>query len=273
MKKIIFTLSFIFLTILGFSQKPDMILIEGGSFYLGNDYSLKAFNEKPEHKVTISDFYMSKYEVTFEMFDNFCNTTGFPKTNDGGYGRDKKPVINISWIGAVKYCNWLSIQNGYDRVYELSIDTSGTTIKGIDWNASGYRLPTEAEWEYVAKGGNDSKGYAYPGSNNPDEIAWYFTNSNSSPHDVGTKKPNELGIYDISGNAYEWCNDIYNAEYYSEMVENNPKGPDSGNHKVYRGGNFNSTLDFLRISKRYSLAQNLTTGLIGIRLVQQNIGQ
>lgn len=269
MKKIIFTLSFLIVFSLGFSQKPDMVFIEGGSFYMGNDYS-GSLDEKPEHKVSVSDFYISKNEVTFEMFDNFCRSTGFPLPDDGGYGRLQNPVINVSWIGAVKFCNWLSTRFGYDRVYDLKIDSAGTVVRGVDWNASGYRLATEAEWEYVAKGGSKSQGFAYPGSNNPDEIAWYSDNSKGKPHPVGTKKINELGVYDMTGNAYEWCWDYYDAAYYGKANESNPQGPDNGAHRVYRGGNFNSDIDFIRITKRFSLGPNLETGLIGIRLVQKN---
>ena len=267
MKKIIFTLFFLFVFIFGYSQKPEMVFVEGGSVYMGNEYS-GALDEKPEHKVTLSNFYISKYEVTFDMFDHFCKSTGYPLADDGGFKRGQNPLINVSWMGAIKFCNWLSTRFGYDRVYNLKIDSSGTTIRSINWNANGYRLPTEAEWEYVAKGGSKSKGYIYPGSNNADSVAWYLANSQGRPHKVGTKKPNELGVYDISGNAFEWCWDYYNPDYYKNSPENNPHGPDKGIHRIYRGGYFNSDLDFIRITKRFALAPNLRTGLIGIRLAR-----
>jgi formylglycine-generating enzyme required for sulfatase activity len=267
MKKITFTLSLLLIFTFGFAQKPEMVFVEGGTYFMGNDYS-SSLDEKPEHKVTLSDFYISKYEVTFDMFDNFCNATGYPKPDDGGYGRGKRPVINVSWLGAVKYCNWLSTRFGYDRVYELKIDSNGTTVEKINWDANGYRLPTEAEWEYVAKGGSKSQGFSFPGSNDPTKVAWFSENSDDKPHPVGTLKPNELGIYDLSGNAWEWCNDYYSKDYYKNSPTNDPKGPTKGDNKVYRGGNFKTTRENLRITSRYSLSPNLKRGLIGIRLVQ-----
>ncbi len=267
MKKIIFTLALLLLVTISFSQKPEMVFIEGGSYYMGNDYSV-ALDEKPEHKATLSNFYISKYEVTFEMFDNFCNSTGFDYPDDGGYGRGKNPAINVSWEGAIKYCNWLSSRFGYDKVYDLQVDSAGTSIKGVNWEANGYRLPTEAEWEYVAKGGSKSQGFAYSGSNDPKEVAWFSENSEAKPHEIGTLKPNELGIYDIVGNAWEWCWDYYDEEYYAKADENDPQGPDKGENRVYRGGNFESKLEFIRITRRFSLSPTLRSGLVGIRLVQ-----
>jgi len=267
MKRIISTLVFAFIVVVSFSQRPEMVFIEGGSFYMGNDYS-GALDEKPEHKVTISDFYISKYEVTFDMFDNFCRSTGFDMANDGGYGRGQNPVINVSWIGAVMYCNWLSTRFGFDKVYDLEVDSAGTSVRGVNWDANGYRLPTEAEWEYVAKGGSKSEGYAYAGSNNIKEVAWFSETSGNKPHEVGALKANELGVYDMMGNAWEWCWDFYDPSYYSKSEESNPRGPERGGNRVYRGGNFESKMEFMRISRRFSLSPNLNTGLVGIRLVQ-----
>jgi formylglycine-generating enzyme required for sulfatase activity len=269
MKRIIFTLVLSLVIGTLFSQKPEMVFIEGGSYYMGNDYS-GVLDEKPEHKVTISDFYISKTEVTFDMFDNFCRATGFKYPDDGGFGRGGNPVINVSWEGAVKFCNWLSTRFGYEKVYDLRIDSTGTYIQAVNWNADGYRLPTEAEWEYVAKGGNKSQGYAFSGSNNLDEVAWYSKTSGNKPHEVGKLKANELGVYDILGNAWEWCWDYYDGGYYKKSTGNDPKGPDRGDHRIYRGGNFNSEKDFVRITRRFALSPTLETGLVGIRLVQNS---
>ncbi|MBN2892248.1 MAG: SUMF1/EgtB/PvdO family nonheme iron enzyme [Bacteroidales bacterium] len=272
MKKIIFTLALLLVVGMGFSQRPEMVFIEGGSYYMGNDYS-GALDEKPEHKVTLGDFYMSKYEVTFEMFDNFSRSTGFVNADDGQYGRGKNPAINISWEGAIKYCNWLSSRFGYEKVYDLKIDSSGMTIQGVNWDADGYRLPTEAEWEYVAKGGSKSQGFAYAGSNDPKEVAWFSDNSENKPHEVGSLKPNELGIYDILGNAWEWCWDYYDGGYYSKSPENDPRGADKGDNRTYRGGNFESKIEFIRITRRFSLSPTLSSGLVGIRLVQNGTAE
>ncbi len=273
MKKIIFTLAMLFAVSAAFSQKPEMVFVEGGQFYMGNDYSVNALDEKPEHKVVLSDFSISKYEITFEMFDNFCQNTGFPKPDDGGYDRGNNPVINVSWEGAIKFCNWMSTRFGLDKVYDITIDSSGMTINNVDWNANGYRLPTEAEWEYVAKGGSNSQGFAYAGSNDPKEVAWFIDNSDNKPHAVGTKKANELAVFDILGNAWEWCWDYYDGNYYSESPENDPHGPDKGDHRVYRGGNFNSDIEFIRVTRRFELTPRLNTGLVGIRLAQSGGAQ
>ncbi|MBN2662773.1 MAG: SUMF1/EgtB/PvdO family nonheme iron enzyme [Bacteroidales bacterium] len=272
MKKIIFTLAMLAVISTAFSQKPEMVFIEGGQFYMGNDYSV-SLDEKPEHKVVLNDFYISKYEVTFEMFDNFCRSTGFQEPDDGGFGRGNNPVINVSWEGAIKYCNWLSTRFGYDKVYDLKIDSGGMVIENVNWNADGYRLPTEAEWEYVAKGGNNSQGFAYAGSNDPKDVAWFTQNSGNKPHTVGSLKANELAVFDILGNAWEWCWDYYDKGYYKNSPDTDPQGPASGDHRVYRGGNFNSDIDFIRVTKRFALSPTLSTGLVGIRLAQSGTSQ
>lgn len=270
MKQILLLLALALVFSIGYSQKPEMVPVEGGEFYLGNDNS-EDLDDKPEHKVTISDFRMSKKEVTFDMFDNFCRATGYPFPDDGGFGRGSKPVINVSWIGAVKYCNWLSARNGLDKVYDLQIDSTGTNVTAVHWDANGYRLPTEAEWEFAAKGGSNPKGYLYTGSNDPNEVAWYTVNSKNESQDVGTKKANELGIFDLLGNAWEWCWDYYSPSYYKSSPSNDPHGPDSGQKRVYRGGCFKSSIDQLRITKRFYFDENLKNGTIGIRLVQSGL--
>lgn len=268
MKKIIFTWVLLLFVGMGFSQRPEMVFVEGGSFYMGNQGDVGVLDNKPVNKKEISDFYMSKYEVTFDMFDKYCKATGHERANDGGYGREKNPVINVSWESALLYCNWLSMRFNYELVYDIVIDSSGMSIGAVNWDADGYRLPTEAEWEYVAKGGSKSAGFLFAGSDDLDEVAWYSKNSENTPHEVGTLKPNELGIYDILGNAYEWCWDYYDPAYYKKSPESDPRGPESGDDRVYRGGNFESKDGYVRDSKRFHLPQSFKTGLVGIRLVQ-----
>lgn len=269
MKKLIYLTLILLLGIGVKAQKPEMVIIDGGSFYLGNDYSAQP-DEKPEHKITLSTFCISKTEITFDMFDNFCRSTGFEYPDDGGFGRGNLPVMNVSWEGAVKFCNWMSARFGLEKVYDFIIDSNGNVIfKKINWEANGYRLPTEAEWEFVAKGGNKAQGFAYTGSNNLDEVAWYAKNSKGKPQEVGTLKANELGVYDILGNSWEWCWDNYSADYYKKSPATDPRGPEKGEHRVYRGGNFNSEESFCRITKRFSLAPTVKTGMVGIRLVQK----
>jgi outer membrane protein OmpA-like peptidoglycan-associated protein len=137
------------------------------------------------------------------------------------------PVGNISWNDAVEYCKWLSRETGKN-----------------------FRLPTEAEWEYAAKGGVKSKGFKYVGGNNLDEVAWYLGNSDNRAHTVGKKMPNELDIYDMAGNIREWCSDWYGESYYKTSPVENPAGPDRGSHRVLRGGSWGSEADRMRISYR-----------------------
>ncbi len=267
MKKFILLFLTAFLVVQGFSQlpKPKMVLVKGGSFYMGNDYA-GSMDERPEHKVTLSDFYIGKYEVTFDEFDLFCESTGYPKPDDGGFGRGKHPVINVSWAGAIKYCNWLSTRFGLDKVYEYKEDSMGLVIKTIHWDANGFRLPTEAEWEFAARGGIESKGYPYAGSTILEEVAWFDENSGGHTHPVGELKPNELGIYDIQGNAFEWCSDYYSSKYYASSPEQDPKGPDRGMERVYRGGSFKSPREYMRITKRFHFVPFKAQGSIGFRL-------
>ena len=187
----------------------EFVAVEGGTFRMGS-YSGSS-DEKPLHSVTVSDFNISKTEVTFEQYDAFCDATGRKKPYDKGWGRGDRPVINVNWLDAVAYCEWKS-------------KATGKT----------YRLPTEAEWEYAARGGNKSKGYTYSGSNDLDAVGWYNGNSNSKTHPVAQKQPNELGLYDMSGNVWEWCSDWYGS--YSSSPQNNPQGPNSGSIRVLRGG-------------------------------------
>lgn len=252
-----------FFSIIVVAQRPEMVEVEGGTFSMGGSAS-NNLDEKPEHQVTISSFTMSKYEVTFDDFDLFCTATGYRQTDDGKYGRGQFPVINVNWYGAIFYCNWMSSRFNLDKVYNLKVDSMGVHILDVDWDANGYRLPTEAEWEYVARGGK-SGGDVGKLSN----YAWYDENSEGVPHEVGTLKPNSLGIFDIRGNAWEWCWDFYDAEYYSNSEKDNPHGPDKGDKRVYRGGNFNCTYEFLNFSKRFSLSPTKADGLVGIRLVQK----
>ena len=155
------------------------------------------------------------------------------------------PVESVTWYDAVEYCNRLSKKEGLTPCYS----GSGDNIT-CNWNANGYRLPTEAEWEYAAKGGINKDDYKYSGSNNFDEVAWYYENSGVMTHDVGTKKANSLGIYDMSGNVWEWCWDWFDEDYYSRSPRNNPTGAASGSSRVFRGGGCGSDADRASVSGR-----------------------
>ncbi len=278
MKKILTTSLLVILFIsISYAQKPDMAKVEGGEFYMGNVNAGEG-DESVEHKVTVDGFSVAKKEVTFAEFDLFCEATSYPSPEDGGFGREQLPVMNVSWMGAVMYCNWLSKKHRYDKYYKIEADSAGTvTFQGIstEGNGDGYRLPTEAEWEFIATGGMDSEGYSFAGGNILEEVAWFNKNSavregnQQHPHEVGTKKANELGIFDLNGNSWEWCYDYYKSNYYSSSPESNPTGPETGTEgRVYRGGNFNSTKSFCRVTRRFHLSQNLTVGSVGFRLVR-----
>ena len=262
MKRIIF-FAVLVLSNTVFAQRPEMVLIDGGTFIMGSN-GATSLDEKPEHQVTVSSFEMGKYEVTFDEFDLFCKATGYPMPDDGGYGRGKNPVMNISWQGAVMYCNWLSSKFNMEKVYQLKVDSMGMHIVGVNWDANGYRLPTEAEWEYAARGGN--KGAIYQPLT---DFAWYSENAEGKPHEVGTLKPNSLGLFDILGNAWEWCWDNYDKSYYSKSPKTDPRGPGKDGEKVYRGGNFSSDENFVHFSRRYHFVPTIKKGMVGMRLVRK----
>jgi formylglycine-generating enzyme required for sulfatase activity len=198
---------------------PDMVLVDPGTFAMGS--SAGRPDEQPVHTVrTTRAFYIGRYEVTFDEYDRFCEDTGRTMADDEGRGRGKLPVIQVTWYDAAAYCNWLSEREGLTPCY------SGTgKLTQCDWHANGYRLPTEAEWEYAARGGHKGQGYLYAGSDNPDEVAWYEDDSGNQIHPVGQKQPNELGLYDMSGNLFEWCWDWYRPDYYASSPTEDPTGP------------------------------------------------
>jgi formylglycine-generating enzyme required for sulfatase activity len=204
-------------------------------------------DEKPPHTVTVGNFSIMKCEVTFEQYDAFCDATGNTKPSDQGWGRGNRPVINVSWNDAVAYAQWLSQKTGKK-----------------------WRLPTEAEWEYAARGAasaGSASAALYAGSSNIDEVAWYTTNSGSQTHPVGQKKPNALGIYDMSGNVWEWCQDWYGSSYYSSSPANNPQGTGSGTSRVFRGGSWLDVASSCRVANRFSSLPAYRYNSVGFRLV------
>jgi len=191
--------------------------------------------------------------VTFEEFDAFCEISQrFNKPDDKGKGRGNRPVAGVDWYDAVEYCNWLSEEEGLSPCYS----GKGKVTK-CDFSANGYRLPTESEWEYAARGGRMSQRFIFSGSNNPDDVAWYGGNSGDGAHAVGQKEPNEIGLYDMSGNRYEWCWDWYTGNYYSESTAIDPKGPPLPQGKspwelvrVRRSGNWGENTKSIRTTTR-----------------------
>ncbi len=255
----------------GADVSVNMVFVKGGSFTMGSNEGDD--DEKPPHKVTVSDFNIGKYEVTVGEFKKFMESgsyrtdaeqegwsyvwtgTSWEKKNGVDYRCDVKgerrireednhPVIHISWNDADAYCKWLSKSTGKK-----------------------YRLPTEAEWEYAARGGNRTNGYKYSGSINIEEVAWYWDNSGKKTHPVGTeKKPNELGIYDMSGNVWEWCSDRYGA--YSSAAQINPTGASSETRRVLRGGSWFNNYNSCRVSIRVLNDPDLRSVNNGIRVAE-----
>ena len=200
----------------------DMVFVKGGTFTMGAtaEQGSDAYsNEKPTHSVTVSDFYIGKYEVTQAQWKAVMGS------NPSKFTGDNNPVEQVSWNDIQEFITKLNAQTGKK-----------------------YRLPTEAEWEYAARGGNQSKGYKYSGSNSIGDVAWYYSNTSYNTYPVGQKTPNELGIYDMSGNVGEWCQDLYG--YYSSEAQTNPTGPSSGSDRVLRGGSWCSYARFCRVSYR-----------------------
>ncbi len=248
--------------------KPEVVLVEKGEFIMGDTLGDYGGNELPAHRVTFTyDFYIGKYQVTFEEYDRFCRDTERAMIYDwNGYGRGRKPVYNVPWHDAIAYCNWLSDNEGLSRAYDSEgnfIDKNGQ--KATDPSeVMGYRLPTEAEWEYAARGGTNQSPYRYSGSDNADEVAWHSGNSGGTSHEVGQKLPNALGIYDMSGNIWEWCSD-----YYADYTSSNKINPyvSDGTARVFRGGSVGHWLLVSRVSYRSS-RRGVSGILTGFRIAR-----
>ena len=214
----------------------EMVRVEGGTFRMGatSEQGDGAWdNEKPVHSVTLSSYYIGKTEVTQALWQAVMGPSNFK-------GADL-PVECVSWNDCQEFIQKLNSLTGHN-----------------------FRLPTEAEWEFACRGGNNSRGYKYSGSNDIDNVAWYDGNSGDQTHPVGTKASNELGIYDMSGNVWEWCSDWY-ADYTSHS-QTNPKGPRSGLYRVSRGGSWNDGARICRSSYRFGYDPTDRYEILGLRL-------
>jgi formylglycine-generating enzyme required for sulfatase activity len=233
----------------------DLVYVRGGSFEMGSEKGES--DEKPMHTITLSNYFIGKYEVTVGQFRKFIAATSYKTSadiNGGSYLwngsqwklqpginweydalgfkrpeiEENHPVIHVSWTDALEYTKWLSSVTG-----------------------KAFRLPTEAEWEFAARGGMSSNGYTFAGSNDINQVAWSLDNKSNQTFPVGKKQPNELGIYDMTGNVWEWCNDWYDADYYAKSPSTNPQGSKSGLFKVIRGGSWGGLSNFNRVTFRY----------------------
>jgi len=261
----------------------DMAYIPNGEFEMGDHYDVGSDSEKPVHTVYVDFFFMSKYEITNQQYCDFLNFADvkvvsglvyassddsndylylntyaadansqitYTDTNDtfnvrtrDGYSMADHPVVEVTWYGAAAYCNWRSQQEGYQACYD-----PGDPNWPCDFSKNGYRLPTEAEWEYAARGGCHDSYYKYPWcGNNIDCSKANFANAGNHCNPLGlSEKPytspvgyysaNNYGLYDMTGNAEEWCNDWHDPNYYEVSPYDNPTGPDSGTYRVLRGG-------------------------------------
>ena len=216
----------------------EMVSVDGGTFTMGatseqgSDYKS---DELPTHQVTLSSFSIGKTEVTQALWKAVMGN------NPSAFKVDNLPVENVSWNDCQEFISKLNAMTGQT-----------------------FRLPTEAEWEYAARGGNKSRGYKYSGSNTIGDVAWYDGNSGNKTHPVGTKAPNELGIYDMSGNVWEWCNDWYDS--YSSSAQTNPKGPSNATYRVFRGGDWEAGAKYCRVSRRFSRTPGSRDYTRGLRL-------
>jgi formylglycine-generating enzyme len=247
-------------------QMNRMVRVEGGTYKMGSKDSDKTADndEQREHEVTIKTFEISKFEITVWEWKQYtkANKLSMPAKPDWGW-QDNYPINGITWEEAIAYCNWLSKKEKLQPVYSKQGPNYVCNFK-----ANGYRLPTEAEWEFAAKGGVKSKGYKFSGGNDANEVAWHKAISKNSPHTVGTKLPNELGLYDMSGNVWEWCWDWYNKDYYKIEKGDNPKGPEMGERRTVRGGSWDSQVNYLRPANRISTPQNKTHEFYGFRVAR-----
>jgi len=219
---------------LGKGITMDFIFVKGGKFMMGDE--LEEWDFAPQHEVQLSDFYMAKYPVTQEQWEAVMGNN--PSKFEGA----KHPVEGVSYADAYNFIMQVARQIGMRL-----------------------RLPTEAQWEYAARGGQKSQSFLYAGSNHIDEVAWYKENSMNTTHPVGKRFPNELGLFDLSGGVWEWCSDWFDLSYYRNSPKENPNGPHDGRNRVLRGASWDTKAKDCRIARRTGLAPNTRRSGLGFR--------
>jgi len=264
-------LTFTVVTFAGESVRSgsEFLTVPAGCFQMGNGFSDGYHLEKPVHEVCLDGFSIAKYDVTVADFSNFVQGSGYiteaessggcyvhdgiswnmnPKANwrNPGFKQENNhPVVCVTWKDAAQYAEWLS------RKDKMT-----------------YRLPTEAQWEYAARGGGKVERYA--GGDDVDALAWHSANADGTTHPVGLKKPNALGLYDMSGNVWQWTGDWYSQSYYRQSPRDNPKGPSEGTKRVFRGGSWFYDARGVRASYRDFAPADYRSSYLGFRLVLDN---
>ena len=251
-------------------EKDDMVLVKGGTFLMGaqsSDNTLANYDadaasyESPVHQVTLSDFYIGKYEVTQQIWEYVMRYSGF--VADGTIMYAYAPE---AWLGMQPSSRY-GLGDYFPTYYVSYEDVVNIFIPRLNkLTGLTFRLPTEAEWEYAARGGEKSNGYKYSGSDTVEDVAWTYTYPTAISREVGTKAPNELGIYDMSGNVWEWCSDWYRDDYYSMSSSINPTGPIPGPFVVIRGGGWLNTAKDCRVARRGGVEPNFRDCCYGFRL-------
>lgn len=264
--------------------KANLIAVAGGTFTMGNPIGVGSTTEQPQHTVSVSDFYIGNTEIRWGMWDTVYQWglnngyTDIPAGRKGYNGDAAHPVTEVNWYDIIKWCNARSEKEGLSPCYYTSSSYTNANVYRIgqidlentmvNINSDGYRLPTEAEWEYAAEGGykRQDPHFTYSGSNSVDAVAWYSTNSNNNSHPVGTKSPNELGTFDMSGNVWEWCWDWYGG--YNDSAQTNPFGAVTGTSRIIRGGSFDNIDTHSRVTNRIGNAPANRYNVIGFRIVK-----
>ncbi len=235
----------------------DMVQVPAGDFMMGalEDDGDALSSEKPRHKVTLTrDFLMGKYPVTQALWESVMGS------NQSNFNGANRPVEKVTWFDVVEFCNKLSKLEGLEPAYTIN----GQEVT-CNWSSKGYRLPTEAEWEYSARA---NQSFKYSGSNNVDEVAWYSKNSGGQIHPVGQKMPNGFGLYDMSGNVWEWVWDWNGSYSVSPTVD--PRGPTGGSYRVFRGGCWSYSAQHVRVSRRGNNGPTGTSNYLGFRLARNS---
>ena len=269
----------------GGDEIPEgFVLVEAGTFKMGSNEGYD--DNKPVHEVTITTpFYMGKYEVTQAEYEKYCSYGSSSPSSIFGDG-DNYPAYYVSWYDALVYCNKRSMAEELTPCYSINSSTdpadwgdvptsSNSTWNAVvcNWNANGYRLPTEAEWEYAARAGDNTvESLTYSGTSDVNQLgdyAWYYDSANVNTHEVGTKLPNAFGLYDMSGNVWEWCWN-WNTDSYDTEVEggSDPTGSSAGSGRVLRGGGWDLYSDCCAVSFRLNYHPFICNNALGFRVVR-----